>query len=187
MEDYRGKLIYFSTFTIENWFPIFSDYNSANYVIYDSFDYLTKNKIAVIYSFVIMPDHIHVIWENNENQVISELEMMFKKHTSKQLKKFIEKEEPIYLANFLSDRKDREYKFWKLKSKSIHLIHRDIILQKIEYIHFNPTKGKYKLVEIPEEYINSSSNSYCLGRTEFTFLTLFESRRDHRPFSTEVV
>jgi hypothetical protein len=82
--------------------------------------------------------------------------------------------EPLYLDNFHSDRNDRKYKIWKLNSKSVHLVHKDIVSQKIQYIHDNPTKGEYFLVENPNDYPYSSAYSYSKLSSQLPFLTLLK-------------
>ncbi|HYM93933.1 MAG TPA: hypothetical protein VET23_07330, partial [Chitinophagaceae bacterium] len=57
--------IYFWTATINNWFHLLEK-DEYKDVIIDSLQYLTdKNKIDV-FAFIIMPNHIHLIWRVNE-------------------------------------------------------------------------------------------------------------------------
>ena len=44
--------------------------------------------------------------------------------------------------------------------------HRDFLLQKLQYIHLNPVRGKWKLVEHWEDYEHSSARFYCKNKMD---------------------
>jgi hypothetical protein len=49
------------------------------------------------------------------------------------------------------------------------------LLQKLNYIHNNPTTGKWKLAKFPEEYFHSSASFYILNKEhECIKLTLWK-------------
>ena len=47
-------------------------------------------------------------------------------------------------------------------------------IQKLNYMHYNPTQGHWKLCEFPEEYKFSSFRFYEFGDMEFEFLSHYE-------------
>nr|MBA4140204.1 hypothetical protein [Segetibacter sp.] len=49
-------------------------------------------------------------------------------------------------------------------TKSIY--HREFLIQKITYMHFNPVRGKWKLVEYWEDYEHSSAKFYVKNIVE---------------------
>jgi len=59
------------------------------------------------------------------------------------------------------------------------------LLQKLNYVHNNPTVAKWKLANLPEEYFHSSASYYILNRQhEFVRLTHWKDvgeRLVHRP------
>jgi len=57
--------IYFWTATIHNWIPLLSE-NIFKDIIIESLDYLTRKGKINVFTFVIMPNHIHLIWRINE-------------------------------------------------------------------------------------------------------------------------
>jgi len=59
-----GK-IYFWTATINKWQKLLLG-KEFKEIIISSFEHLSKIKKIDIYAFVIMPNHIHVIWKVNE-------------------------------------------------------------------------------------------------------------------------
>ena len=56
-----GKL-YFWTATINNWNKLLEE-DELKEVIISSLKYLVTNKKIEIYAFVIMPNHLHFIWQ----------------------------------------------------------------------------------------------------------------------------
>ena len=57
--------IYFWTATIYKWMPLLeSDLNKQ--IIIDSLKYLSDKELITVYAFVIMPNHIHLIWQQND-------------------------------------------------------------------------------------------------------------------------
>lgn len=44
--------------------------------------------------------------------------------------------------------------------------HRDFLLQKLQYIHLNPVRGKWKLVEHWEDYEHSSARFYYKNKID---------------------
>jgi putative transposase len=84
-----------------------------------------------VYGFVIMVNHIHIIWQSKGNNSIRQIQNSFIKHTSKQFKRQVEKDGSLnaYEVNAA----DRKYNFWKRASLSIELF-----TQKLHYIHYNP-------------------------------------------------
>jgi len=58
--------IYFWTATINNWQRLLQT-DRYKQVIIDSLEYLSSRNKIDVFAFVIMPNHIHLIWRINEN------------------------------------------------------------------------------------------------------------------------
>jgi len=56
-------VIYFYTASILDWIPLLQS-EKFKKIILDSLIYLVKKDKIRVYGFVIMPNHIHLIWEN---------------------------------------------------------------------------------------------------------------------------
>src|SRR5688500_19160291 len=74
--------LYFYTTTIKNWKPIIRDLKLEPIII-DSFSYLHKKGCIKIYGFVIMPNHVHLIWECKNYNGKESPASSFKKYTSR--------------------------------------------------------------------------------------------------------
>ncbi|MEZ4929073.1 MAG: hypothetical protein R2777_03570, partial [Chitinophagales bacterium] len=65
--EYRNSYIefggiYFWTATINNWYQLL-DNNELKEIILQSLKYLVDNELVKVYAFVIMPNHIHFVWQ----------------------------------------------------------------------------------------------------------------------------
>lgn len=163
---------YFYTDTIFGFKYLLND-DHLKMIIISSLQYLVKQKFVEIYGYVIMPNHIHLIWNilqinGKESPVAS-----FTKFTAHQFRKYLLANNPNLLDIYKSDKEDRSYQFWKRDPLAIPLSTNDILLQKLDYIHDNPIKEKWKLCASPEEYAWSSANFYETGFDKFNILTDF--------------
>jgi len=159
--------------TINNWISVFEDFPETKQVILDCFQFVVNQSWIKIHGFVIMRDHLHLICSNNrEDSIISTIKSI-KIYTGKNICKILKERDPEYLDQyFMSSRSDRTYKFWKNKGGMLRVSDVKILLKKLDYIHENPTKGDYQIVEKPEDYFFSSSSSYKNKIAEFSFLSL---------------
>ena len=60
------EYILFFTATILDWKPLLKP-DDHKKIIMDSLKFLTLNKRIFLYGFVIMPNHIHLLWRMQEN------------------------------------------------------------------------------------------------------------------------
>lgn len=88
-------------------------------------------------------------------------------------KKKLLAENPSLLKEYSIEKSDRNFQFWKRDPLAIPLINEKILVQRLKYIHDNPTKGKWDLCEWPEEYRWSSARFYQNGYDEFNILKNF--------------
>ena len=75
--------VYYITLTVVNWIDVFTrkDYK---YIIVDSLKYCQDNKGLVLYGWVLMSNHLHIIAKADDEFRMSDILRDFKKHTSKQ-------------------------------------------------------------------------------------------------------
>lgn len=57
--------VFFWTATINDWKPLLSD-DTCKQIIIDSLLYLEERKLIHILAYVIIPNHIHLIWKLND-------------------------------------------------------------------------------------------------------------------------
>ncbi len=172
----------FFTATILNWYNLLVK-DEIKQIVIESLKFLVENKRLVVYCFVIMPNHIHIIADskNNDNDSINEDNIIKKqvketpfasllKYTGHKLKKYL-KDYPDILVKFKVSENDRNYRFWQNRPHHINLYSRNVIHQKMGYIHNNPLQDKWSLVDFAEEYFYSSAKFYKTGIDDFGILT----------------
>jgi REP element-mobilizing transposase RayT len=157
--------LYFLTLTVIGWVDIFSRKIYRDMII-DNLDYCRKNKGLVLYAYVIMTNHLHIVARAKPGYKLWETIRDFKKFTSKEVKKLLNEpfESRREWMKMLFARAGKwnsnnvDYQFWKQDNHPIELYSNYVIDQKINYIHNNPVKAGF--VEKPEDYIYSSARFY---------------------------
>ena len=164
-QQYAQEWPQFFTATIQEWKHLLKEDKYKN-IIVDSLKFLVKEGKVAINGFVIMSNHLHIIWQSKGNNSIQKIQNSFIKHTSKEFKKQLEKDNNLegYEVNAI----DRKYNFWQRDSLNIELFTTDVFNQKLNYIHFNPVKAG--LCGLPEDYYFSSALFYEKGIANFGFI-----------------
>ena len=127
-------------------------------IIANSLEYLTQQKRVRVYGFVIMSNHIHIIWQCMPNHKPKEIQLSFMKFTAQMIIKDLRNNHPQVLADFRVDAKDRKYQIWERNPLSIEIRSIETLEEKLNYIHNNPVKANLCL--LPEDYCFSSSAFY---------------------------
>jgi putative transposase len=160
--------MYFFTATINSWKHLLQE-DEFKDVIIDSLRWLDKENKAFTHGFVIMPNHIHLLWSFGEDEKYDPV-LALKSYTAHQFKKKLGVSAPQLLEEFVSTQMDREYHFWERRSRNSPMANRIIAEQKLDYIHHNPLQEKWQLATLPELYSYSSASYYLLNESEFDFL-----------------
>ncbi|MBL0051007.1 MAG: transposase [Bacteroidetes bacterium] len=140
-------------------------------IIINSMKFLVDDKRVWIYGFVIMPNHLHILWRMQESFEEKNVQRDFLKFTAQKIKFDLLENHPQVLPHFKSTQNDREYQFWERRAYSSTIYNRLVFEQKLNYIHNNPLVGKWKLAESAELYFYSSAKYYLAGDSNFSFLT----------------
>jgi REP element-mobilizing transposase RayT len=138
-------------------------------IMIDSLRFLAEQKRILLYAFVIMDNHIHLIWQMQAGIKPDHVQRDFLKYTAQKIKKDLQANHPKVLEQFKVKAKDRQYQFWERNALSIELSSEKLFQQKLNYIHNNPVAAG--LCVLPEQYRYSSASFYELNKTEWVFLT----------------
>ncbi len=162
--------IQFYTATILNWKMLL---NQVKYkqIIIDSLSFLSKEKRVKIYGFVIMDNHIHIIWQGTTLHSLKHTQLSFMKYTAQQIKFDLIKYNPDLLPYFMVEAKDRNYQFWERNSLSVDIMSSEVFIQKLNYIHNNPVKAGLCNNRIDYKY--SSVKHYAGISYEFDFIEVY--------------
>ncbi len=164
--------VYFWTDTINGWNHLLES-KEYKLIIINSWRYLVKLKNIRIYAFVIMPNHLHIVWEM---LALNKKEMPYASFNKFTAHQFLAQLKSEKLRSFKEGGTERNHRFWKRDALAIHLDSRAKVEQKINYIHLNPLQEHWNLVKYPEEYNWSSARFYENGVDEYGILTHYMDR-----------
>ena len=160
---------YFFPATIHEWKHLLENVE-CKMIIINAIKFLVEAKRIRLTAFVIMSNHIHIIWQPLPGHTRTTVQSSFMKYTAQHLKYYLEKNDILFLEVFKVNKKDRMYQFWKRNALSVELFNEKAFYQKVEYIHFNPVKAGLCLN--PQEYRSSSASFYENGIDNFLMFTL---------------
>ena len=161
--------IFFWTATINKWQRLLWNDDYKN-IIVSSLKYLSDAGKIDVFAFVIMPNHIHLIWRVNELNGKETAQGSFLKYTAHEFKKLLKNDTDNNLASYAVNAANKSYEFWQRDSLAIHLYTKEVAYQKLDYIHYNPCTERWCLVSNPCDYIYSSAKYYMQGEKQYSFL-----------------
>lgn len=158
---------HFITCTVVDWIDVFSRKIYRD-IVMDCFRFCIENKGMVLYGYVIMSNHIHLIIQSKEGK-LSDLIRDFKKFTAKNIIEAI-KQNPESRREWMLERfakateshtRNKNYQFWQYgnHAEKIYTLH--FLWDKLNYIHLNPIRAG--IVEKAHHYIYSSASNYVTG------------------------
>lgn len=124
----------FFTTSIKGWYKLLEP-DKYKDIIIDSLRFLVEDKRIKLFSFVIMADHIHLIWQMQPSIHPQHVQGDFLKYTAQKIKHDLQKNHPDLLTHFETDANDRTYNFWKRRALSIELRTDKVYQQNLDYIH----------------------------------------------------
>jgi putative transposase len=163
-----GRL-YFWTATINSWYKLL-DKDVVKDIIIASLQYLTDKGRITVYGFVIMPNHIHLVWQIHALNGKENAQASFLKYTAHAFKKWLQANDAEFLKLFAVEAANKSYEFWQRDSLAFELTQRATTIQKIEYMHNNPVAKHWNLAATREQYQYSSAQFYYTGENDFGFL-----------------
>ncbi|MCB9033938.1 MAG: transposase [Chitinophagales bacterium] len=157
----------FFTATIYKWYPLLKE-SQVKDIIIESMVFLAQNQRVFIHAFVIMDNHIHIIWKIRTPHLQKNVQRDFLKYTAQQIKFYLQRKNSEIIELCKVNHNDRKYMIWQTNSMSVDLYTEKVYNQKLDYIHNNPIKAKY--CEKAEDYIYSSADYYYLNKSKWKFI-----------------
>ena len=156
----------FITFTTTAWIDVFTR-PIYRHIMLDSIKHCQEKKGLLLYAWVLMSNHIHMIAGADKGNALNNIIRDMKKFTSQEIRNTIINEPESrkhWMLNLMRLRgkthpKKIEYKFWKDNYDCIELFTSDFFEQKLNYIHDNPVRAE--IVEEPHHYLYSSARNYA--------------------------
>ncbi len=163
---YEIDKAYFLTMTVVGWIDVFTK-KIHKLKLVESLKYCQKNKDLEIFSWCLMPNHLHLIARAGGKYSLSEILRDFKKFTSKAIiQQIIDQPDSRHkwmLNQFEFNgrylKRIEKYKFWQDGNHAEIIYTPAFFYEKLEYIHNNPVKEM--IVSKPEDYLFSSARNYA--------------------------
>ena len=154
------------TATILEWKFVLTDDRFKD-IIVDSLRHMAERKRSMVHAFVIMNNHIHVIWHILHPHTRDEVQ--------RDMLKFIAQtiitelcNEPKVLQQYYVGARDRKYQVWERNPMAVPLWSEEIVKQKLAYLHNNPVRAG--LCAYAENYKYSTASHYVSGEDKFGFI-----------------
>ncbi len=165
------------TFTIVGWIDLFSRKLYRDSLL-KNMTYCREHKNLRVGAYVIMTNHVHVIWQSATGH-LSDTLRDFKSYCTKEFICLIEKENEsrqewlLHMFRFHANRTNRnkEFKIWTNDNHPEEILTSDFLKCKLNYIHENPVRAGW--VNNAEEYLYSSASNYATGKGVFKIDYLF--------------
>jgi REP element-mobilizing transposase RayT len=162
---YNPAATYFLTLHVVDWVDVFTREVYRKEIL-DSLTYCRKSKGLVLYAYVLMTNHLHIL-ARAENENLPDILRDFKKFTASQILRLIqagpESRQDWMLKRFefaaRSNVRSAEFQFWTHENHAIEIQSPYFTKQKVDYIHKNPVRAGW--VAEPWEWLYSSASNYC--------------------------
>ena len=129
-------------------------------IIMNSLEFLVAEERIWLYGYVIMPNHIHLLWNKQTDWLDKNVQQHFSKYTAQHFKWDMQNHGET-LSIYKSTQSDRDYQFWERRPYKSTMYNRQVFEQKLDYIHNNPVRKG--LCDLPEDYQYSSAGFYILN------------------------
>jgi len=159
----QGKA-HFITTTVVDWVDVFTR-KAYRDIIIDSLQYAIEHKALVVYGYVIMSNHVHIVLQAKDNN-LSDILRDFKKFTAKailrKIQTEIESRREWMLERFKkateTHQRNKNYQFWRYGNHAEEIYTEKFLWSKLDYIHQNPVKAG--IISRPQDYRYSSASNY---------------------------
>jgi putative transposase len=157
---FESEYPYFMTCTVVGWLPVFTRPEAVE-ILFDCWRFLQQRRDFVLYGYVVLENHLHLIASAPE---LANAMKSFKMFTARQLIELLRKHSAEVLlgqlrALKLEHKRKSEYQVWQEGSHAKQIQNEAMMRQKLEYMHNNPVKRGY--IDDPLHWRYSSARSYA--------------------------
>ena len=154
----RDNPAYYLTSVAHNRLPIFQK-DTIKQVICDAFNEARNSGGIMIFAYVIMPDHTHVLTDNAREMkdVLRYLNGISAKRLINHLKEN-GYESSLAKLRIQERGKNHKHSVYEHHPNALRITGEDALMQKVSYIHLNPVRAG--LVEHPDDYLLSSARQW---------------------------
>ena len=151
----------FITSVVNNRIPIFTRSQYCDILIEDLQFYRTAKQFLLL-GYLIMPDHVHMIFHPEGNYSIGEILRDYNKHTAHAIlhrMKVCDARGVKGLSSITVHRNTRKHQVWQEEPWKEEIFSEHFFMQKLDYIHRNPIR-KGLAVNPKDRYYSSFRSLY---------------------------
>ena len=151
MKISKDNPFYYLTSVTNNRLPIFRG-DALKKVTANAFDEARKSAGILIFAYVLMPDHCHLITDSSRKP--SEVSRYLNGITARRVIDYLKENKfESSLEKLKQETKKREYKYslWEHHPNVFSIFTEAVLMQKVNYIHQNPVSAG--LIEQQEDYL----------------------------------
>ena len=104
----------------------------------NSLQWLVQSELVKIYGYVIIPNHIHLMWEQLKMNGNEFPKNGFEKFTAKTFINNMKASNEAALSNYAVTAVHRQHNIWKRDPLAIRIFNKEMAAQKLGYMHLNP-------------------------------------------------
>jgi len=139
-----------------------------------------RNKGMILYGYVIMTNHIHLIIQSKDG-ALSDVLRDFKKFTATWILDLLQNSpesrrewilERLHKATF-SHTRNKNYQVWQAGNHAKEIYSEKFLWSKLDYIHLNPVRSGF--VARASDYVYSSASNYIHGNGVLKEVTLADN------------
>lgn len=154
----RKSPAYYLTSVAHNRLPVFQT-DKIKQIVCDALDEARKNHGILIFAYVIMPDHSHLVTDGKRPD--SEILRYLNGITAKRVLDYLKLNNfANSLAKLRREEAERNHKYslFQHHPNVFEIKGEDTFMQKVNYIHLNPVRAG--MVRHPDEYLYSSARQW---------------------------
>ncbi len=154
----RDRPAYYLTSVTHNRLPIFQT-DKLKQVLATAFDEARRSGGLLIFAYVIMPDHTHVLTDDAREMkdVLRFLNGISARRIINYLKEH-DLDSSLQKLRIAERKDEQKYSVYEHHPNAIRITGEDAFMQKVNYIHQNPVRAG--LVEHHDDYLYSSSRQW---------------------------
>jgi REP element-mobilizing transposase RayT len=171
----KQESAHFLTFQVVNWVDLFSRKRYRD-ILVGSLNYCISKKGLIVYSYVIMSNHVHLLIQAEDGS-LSALVRDIKKYSSGRILSSIQNDSESrkdWLLKLFSEAagkhvRNEHFQVWTHENHAEEIYSNKFTWQKVNYIHENPVRAG--IVRNAEDYLYSSAVNYS-GEKGFVAVTV---------------
>jgi REP element-mobilizing transposase RayT len=168
MASARTYEVTFFTATILEWKQLLAN-DSYKDVVISSLRSLVEQNRVMVHAFVIMHNHIHLLWHPSHPHNHGRVQNSLLGFTARKMIHDLQQTDATLLQEFYVGAVDRRCQIWERNPLSVELWAEDVVKQKLNYIHQNPVRKGW--CTYAEEYKYSTAGIYMGMPNEWDFVS----------------